>query len=168
MLYEVITTPAAPSDVTICAGEDTNEIVVNRVCGTVTEGNALTLTAPTGFTFTSIPFASYGTPNGSCGSYTLGSCHATTSQSVVETALIGQNSANINATNAVFGDPCSGTSKRLYVEALYGSITWTNDTPSIGLAASGSGQIPAFTAVNNTESPIVATITISYNRNNFV
>ncbi len=159
----VPSTPAAPSDVTICAGEDTNEIVVNRVCGTVTEGNALTLTAPTGFTFTSIPFASYGTPNGSCGSYTLGSCHATTSQSVVETALIGQNSANINATNAVFGDPCSGTSKRLYVEALYGSITWTNDTPSIGLAASGSGQIPAFTAVNNTESPIVATITISYN-----
>jgi hypothetical protein len=159
----VPSTPAAPGNITICGGEDTNAIVVNRVCGTVAEGNTLTLTAPTGFTFTSVPFASYGNPNGSCGSYTLGSCHAATSQSIVETALVGQNSASINATNAVFGDPCNGTSKRLYVEALYGSVTWTNDTPSIGLAANGTGAIPAFTAVNNTESPIVATITISYN-----
>lgn len=159
----VPSTPTAPDNITICGGEDTNAIVVNRVCGTVAEGNTLTLTAPTGFTFTSVPFASYGNPNGSCGSYTLGSCHAATSQSIVETALVGQNSASINATNAVFGDPCNGTSKRLYVEALYGSVTWTNDTPSIGLAANGTGAIPAFTAVNNTESPIVATITISYN-----
>ncbi len=39
------------------------------------------------------------------------------------------------------------------------TFTWTNDTPSIGLASSGSGNIATFTAVNNTGSPIKATIT---------
>jgi len=38
---------------------------------------------------------------------------------------------------------------------------WTNDTPSIGLAASGSGNIAPFTAVNNGSSPVVATITVT-------
>ena len=38
---------------------------------------------------------------------------------------------------------------------------WTNDQASIGLAASGTGNIPAFTAVNEGDSPVVATITVS-------
>jgi gliding motility-associated-like protein len=39
------------------------------------------------------------------------------------------------------------------------SYTWTNDNPSIGLAANGTGYIGTFTAKNTTNSPIVATIT---------
>ncbi|MCH7409471.1 Ig-like domain-containing protein, partial [Belliella sp. DSM 111904] len=44
-----------------------------------------------------------------------------------------------------------------------GTVTyeWTNDTPSIGLAASGSGNIPLFTAVNTGTSAVVATITVT-------
>ena len=38
------------------------------------------------------------------------------------------------------------------------TYTWTNDTPSIGLAASGNGDIASFTAVNNGASPVTATI----------
>lgn len=38
---------------------------------------------------------------------------------------------------------------------------WTNDTPGIGLAASGTDIIPAFTGVNATCENIVATITIT-------
>ncbi|MBS1503698.1 MAG: beta-propeller fold lactonase family protein, partial [Bacteroidetes bacterium] len=38
---------------------------------------------------------------------------------------------------------------------------WTNNTPGIGLAASGTGNIPVFTAVNNTNSPITATISVT-------
>jgi hypothetical protein len=41
------------------------------------------------------------------------------------------------------------------------SYTWTNNNNSIGLAASGSGNIPAFTAINNTNSPLTATITVT-------
>ncbi len=45
--------------------------------------------------------------------------------------------------------------------------TWTNSTPSIGLAASGSGPIPSFTAVNMGTAPVIATIIVtgSYTNN---
>lgn len=89
------------------------------VCGTANEGGTITLTAPAGNVFISIVFASYGTPNGSCGSFTVGACHATNSVSIVEGVFLGQNSASIGANNTVFGDPCSGTAKRLYIEATY-------------------------------------------------
>ena len=36
---------------------------------------------------------------------------------------------------------------------------WTNDNPAIGLPASGTGDIPFFTAVNNGTLPVTATIT---------
>jgi len=36
---------------------------------------------------------------------------------------------------------------------------WVNDKPGIGLAASGTGSIASFTAVNNGSSPVVATVT---------
>lgn len=41
------------------------------------------------------------------------------------------------------------------------TYNWTNDATSIGLAAMGSGNIAAFTAVNNTTAPVVATITVT-------
>ncbi|MFZ4522018.1 MAG: GEVED domain-containing protein [Bacteroidales bacterium] len=41
------------------------------------------------------------------------------------------------------------------------TYTWTNDTPAIGLVTSGSGDITAFTAVNLTTAPVIATITVT-------
>ena len=41
------------------------------------------------------------------------------------------------------------------------TFSWTNDTPGIGLAASGTGDIPSFTAVNNTMNLVTATITVT-------
>ncbi len=41
------------------------------------------------------------------------------------------------------------------------TYTWTNDQPTIGLAASGNGNIPSFTAINNGTAPIVATIIVT-------
>jgi len=38
---------------------------------------------------------------------------------------------------------------------------WTNDQTVIGLAASGNGNLPSFTAINNTDEPIVATIRVT-------
>ncbi|MFZ2899455.1 MAG: hypothetical protein WA004_12575, partial [Saprospiraceae bacterium] len=56
-----------------------------------------------------------------------------------------------NATQAVnFSSSATGT-----------TFSWTNNNTSIGLAASGSGNIPAFTAVNNTGVTQVATITVT-------
>lgn len=41
------------------------------------------------------------------------------------------------------------------------AYTWTNDSPGIGLAASGSGDIASFTAVNTGTTPVKATITVT-------
>lgn len=38
---------------------------------------------------------------------------------------------------------------------------WTNDDPSIGLATSGAGDIPSFTAINSGTEPIYAHITVT-------
>ncbi len=38
---------------------------------------------------------------------------------------------------------------------------WVNDTQSIGLAASGTGNIPSFTAINTGKNPVTATMTVT-------
>ena len=43
---------------------------------------------------------------------------------------------------------------------------WTNNTSSIGLVASGSGNISAFTAINTTNAPVISNITVTANANN--
>jgi gliding motility-associated-like protein len=40
-------------------------------------------------------------------------------------------------------------------------FTWTNDTPGIGLAAGGTGNIASFKAINTGVSPVTATITVT-------
>ena len=89
------------------------------ICGTAAENANVVMTAPAGTIFTNVGFASYGTPNGTCPSFTIGTCHALTSQSITEQYVLGNNSANIPATNTVFTDPCVGTLKRLFVVATY-------------------------------------------------
>ena len=89
------------------------------ICGTAPENGTVFLQAPPGTVIDQIIFASYGTPNGSCGSFTLGGCHASNSVTRVGSVALGHNSASIPATNGFFGDPCGGTVKRLYIEAHY-------------------------------------------------
>jgi len=45
------------------------------------------------------------------------------------------------------------------------TYSWTNDNPAIGLAAIGTGNIPVFNALNNSNTPIVANIVISPSAN---
>jgi hypothetical protein len=49
-----------------------------------------------------------------------------------------------------FSGPVAGT-----------TFNWINNTPSIGLAASGSGNIASFNAINLTNAPVTATITVT-------
>lgn len=41
------------------------------------------------------------------------------------------------------------------------TFSWTNSNPAIGLSASGSGNVPSFTATNSGSSPITATISVT-------
>jgi hypothetical protein len=109
------------------------------ICATAGEGNSATLTAPPGAVFTYVGFASYGTPGGTCPAFTIGVCHAANSRSVVENYLLGNNTASIPADNGVFGDPCYGVGKSLYVSATYGRSVCAGTSPGtlIGTAATG-------------------------------
>jgi hypothetical protein len=68
-------------------------------------------------------------------------------------AIANQVLCNATATTAItFASPSTG-----------GTIVynWTNSATSIGLAASGAGNIASFTATNITNAPITATITVT-------
>lgn len=57
---------------------------------------------------------------------------------------------------------CAGNqTKEVRFSGTGTSYTWINNSTSIGLAGSGTGTISSFTAKNSTESPVVATITVT-------
>ncbi|XP_010522389.1 PREDICTED: beta-galactosidase 9 [Tarenaya hassleriana] len=71
-----------------------------------------------GNVISSIEFASYGTPKGSCQNFSTGRCHSSNSLSIVSEACEGRNSCFVEVSNAAFGnDPCRGTVKTLAVMA---------------------------------------------------
>ena len=115
------------------------------VCNTGTEGSSVSLTAPAGTVFISIPFASYGTPAGICSAFTMGACHATTSQATAESYLLGNNTGTIAANNTVFGDPCIGTTKQLYVQAVYTQPLCSGTAPGIITGTTPTGGNGVFT-----------------------
>ncbi|MGI4874676.1 MAG: FG-GAP-like repeat-containing protein [Janthinobacterium lividum] len=131
--------------------------------GIVSEGQTLTLTAPTGYVFSKVTFASYGDPSGSNGSYTQGSCHAPASQSLVEGLLLGQTgSINISADNLTFGgDPCSGVGKALAVVAVY---TQGSPTTTLTYGCTDVGTQPVLvtlTDANGVKATALASVTVT-------
>ncbi|MFM8711329.1 MAG: proprotein convertase P-domain-containing protein, partial [Sphingomonadales bacterium] len=69
----------------------------------------------------------------------------------------------IPTVNAVNSFPVchNSTAAVTFSGATAGTVySWTNSTPGIGLAASGTGNI-SFTALNTTSAPVVATITVT-------
>ncbi|KAK3026534.1 hypothetical protein RJ639_041831, partial [Escallonia herrerae] len=72
-----------------------------------------------GQSISSIKFASFGTPLGTCGSFQQGTCHASTSYAILEKKCIGQERCSVTISNSNFGqDPCPNVMKRLSVEAI--------------------------------------------------
>jgi hypothetical protein len=60
----------------------------------------------------------------------------------------------------------SNTTATTFISSVPGStFTWANSNPAIGLAASGTGNVPVFTAVNTGTTDIVATITVTPSAN---
>jgi hypothetical protein len=123
----------------VCPGTSSSTVgsaPANAICGSASaEGQTVPLSCPPGEVITSIDFASYGTPNGSCGAFSMGSCNAPSSVSVFAAACVGQNSCSVLASNSTFPDPCVGTAKHLDVQA-------TCDTPSpLCATASDNGTL---------------------------
>ncbi|MBK8884181.1 MAG: hypothetical protein IPN67_18005 [Bacteroidales bacterium] len=147
---------------------------------TVTAGNEPYLVTPTpgsGYTWTIIPGNS-GTDweiNGNGNSISVDwNLPGVYTLSVVETNASGCNGVPVSVIVTVFQTPdvnhppdqtiCNGslTNSVYFTGAVPGTVfNWTNDTPGIGLAASGSGNIESFSAVNTGTVPVIATITVT-------
>ena len=151
--------PVATSNAPLCSGSTLN---LNATSSSI---SGYSWTGPGGFTSTSQnPSIINATPVMS-GTYTVtihppgGSCTftATTVVTVAATPTVNP------IANRVL---CNGSNST--VISFSGSIAgatfgWTNSSTAIGLAATGTGNLPSFTATNATSSPIIATITVTPN-----
>ncbi|GAB2291812.1 hypothetical protein Dimus_026063 [Dionaea muscipula] len=72
-----------------------------------------------GHNISSIRFASFGTPSGTCGSFVQSTwCHAPSSHAILEKSCVGHQLCAVAVSNINFGmDPCPNVLKRLSVEA---------------------------------------------------
>jgi hypothetical protein len=96
------------------------------ICATVNEGSVATISCPSSTFVGAINFASYGTPTGSCGAFSNGSCDSINSMPVVKNACLSKATCTVDALSYVFGyDPCFGTPKRLYIQAVCNPIPFT-------------------------------------------
>ncbi|CAL0308723.1 unnamed protein product [Lupinus luteus] len=67
----------------------------------------------------SIKFASFGTPVGSCGHYHEGTCHAHKSYDAFQRNCVGKSLCTVTVSPEIFGgDPCPNVMKKLSVEAI--------------------------------------------------
>ncbi|CAN1785826.1 Beta-galactosidase 1 [Linum perenne] len=89
-----------------------------------TSGPKVHLSCGPGQKMSSIKFASFGTPKGTCGNYQQGSCHALHSYDAFTIPFclqlcVGQNWCSVTVAPEMFGgDPCPDVMKKLAVEAI--------------------------------------------------
>ncbi|KAL5705608.1 Beta-galactosidase 3 [Ranunculus cassubicifolius] len=77
-----------------------------------------------GQSISAIKFASFGTPTGTCGFFQKGSCHSSTSFSILKKNCLGLQNCTVSISPDSFkGDPCPNVQKRVAVEALCSSQT---------------------------------------------
>lgn len=102
----------APWNVTI------QVVTVGSVCGNAYEGSKLELYCQGDARISEIQFASFGDPQGTCGSFKIGNYQATQSVPVVEKLCIGRPSCLIDVSQSTFGFSSWGNlTSRLAVQA---------------------------------------------------
>ncbi|XP_043704748.1 beta-galactosidase 10 isoform X3 [Telopea speciosissima] len=79
----------------------------------------LYLRCPNNGSISVVKFASFGTPSGTCGSYSKGECHDPTSANVVEKICLSKTDCAVALSEDNFSkDLCPGLTKKLAVEAV--------------------------------------------------
>ena len=119
---------------------------------------------PAGLTFVSTSSGQVDLKASTPGTYTVTNaiaaadgCAAATATATITIKPTPTVSVPANITICNFGKVATTA----FASNITGTITWTNTTPSIGLATGGSGQISSFTALNSVNTPVVATITVT-------
>ena len=166
MILTIHPQPAISScfpDATICKGSSTQiGIIALSNCGGCTYTYNWT-SNPTGFTSTiSNPIVSPLITT----VYTLTVTNTTTTCSIEKTVTVTVNPLGqiVDPTDIVICNN-SVTSATFTTDNIGGttSYLWANNQTSIGLAASGAGNLTAFTALNSSTAPVIATIVVTPN-----
>lgn len=158
-----VTITMAPTAAFAYAGPYCKEdINPNPTYNTGSSGGAFSAT-PTGLTFVSTSTGQVDLKASAPGTYTVTNaiaaadgCAAATATATITIKPTPTVSIPANVTVCNYGKVATTA----FASNATGTITWTNSTPSIGLTASGSGQIPEFVALNAINTPVVATITV--------
>jgi gliding motility-associated-like protein len=178
----IITASNAQGTISACAGTPSASPNIEQitVSGTSLTGN-ITAMAPPGFEVSLIAGSGYGN------TITLTQSGGTVNSTIVyvrsaASASVGNISGNVVLTSVGATDKQmlvtgtvnpsltinpvpnqtvnnSAATTAINFTGTANTFTWVNDTPGIGLAASGTGNISSFTAVNAGSGPITATIT---------
>ncbi|MDI9533350.1 MAG: hypothetical protein QM238_06825, partial [Bacteroidota bacterium] len=182
-LFSINAIPDASATVnntaTICSGGATDIVLRSTVPST---NFAWTVSNTPAVTWTSAP-ADGSRVNGNNTSIAQTLAHTASSPTTVTYAIIPTGPAPTNCPgseitrtvvvnpSAQVNDPanqvhCAGTAVPALVfttNRTGGTTTyaWSNDNTAIGLGASGTGNLPAFTATNSGTAPITATITVT-------
>ena len=144
-------------------------------CGTVTITPAATvescnnITPTYNWTFAGGTPATAGTANPGPVTFTTTGDHLITLEVSTDCGKVtATDTVKVTSTPDVVAPPnqtvCGGAAAGAYIfTSTTGTpdYTWTNSNPSIGLAATGTGNIAAFTAINNGSSAVTATITVT-------
>ncbi len=187
----VIATIVATSTANGCTGQTSFSITVNptpkvnsvpnqTVCNNTSTSAINFSSATTGATYTwtnnntAIGLAASG--NGNIAPFTATNSGSTpiSAQITVTPTANGCIGVDSNFTITVVSPPVANavtnqtlcnstpTTAIVFAGAGVGAVyNWTNNTPSIGLAANGSGNINSFTAINTTGSAVTATLTVT-------
>ena len=131
------------------------------VCGTMYEEGKLTLSCDGG-NFSSVAFASFGTPVGDCSSGLArnASCDAAASVDAVRAACVGRPSCTLWANASEFGgDPCLGVRKSLAVALLGPCSNAAPPAPVFSLSVELPPNAVGTAAVPTPGDPAASTIT---------
>lgn len=153
---------------TTCSGLTYTVLQDGPVAGSISaaqgEYGTLSIMSPTGTTFTSITFASFGRPTPDVdenfqypsSGFAIGDCNSINSQPVAESYILGHSTAAIPVLNSTFsGDPCGGA-KRFYVTASY-----ISGTPISSLTFTAAGTYPVFLVVQTNCGTRLAPATVT-------
>jgi len=180
----VITSTPAAGNIAACPGSASAGLNIQQftVYGTNLTGN-ITATAPTGFELSLNTVNSFGNSvtipqsGGSVNGITVfvRSSASASAGNISGNVTLSSQGANIQSvavhgtvnplpvinkvTNQTFNAGNATTAIKFTGTGI--AYSWTNNTPSIGLAANGVGDISSFTAVNTGTTPITATITVT-------
>ncbi|XP_059462503.1 beta-galactosidase 15-like [Corylus avellana] len=93
-------------------------VTVGSACANAYEGNTLELSCQGGNVVSQIRFASFGSPNGACGSFGAGQCESPSALSTIQKACIGKERCSIDVSESYLGPTGCKETNRLAVEII--------------------------------------------------